>query len=65
MNGFIETEIGKFPIGWEIKRLDTLFTIQQGKQVSKKIGFDKMTQPQVIVNDIRLPHFMCYKSMIP
>ncbi len=31
-----KTEIGDFPCAWEVKRIDSSFDIQQGKQVSKK-----------------------------
>ena len=31
-----QTELGEFPADWKIERLDSLFTIQQGKQVSRK-----------------------------
>lgn len=31
-----ETEIGIFPSHWDIKRVDQVFSIQQGKQVSKR-----------------------------
>jgi type I restriction enzyme S subunit len=31
-----KTEIGDFPCAWEVKRIDSVFDIQQGKQVSKK-----------------------------
>lgn len=33
---FQQTEIGEFPVGWSIDRVDSAFDIQQGKQVSKK-----------------------------
>jgi type I restriction enzyme S subunit len=36
MNAGIQTEIGNFPMGWRVERFDSLFSIQQGKQVSKK-----------------------------
>lgn len=32
----LQTEIGKFPSGWEVDRVDSAFDIQQGKQVSKR-----------------------------
>jgi type I restriction enzyme S subunit len=31
-----QTEIGEFPSDWEIARIDSAFTIQQGKQVSSR-----------------------------
>ncbi|MCY4389898.1 MAG: restriction endonuclease subunit S [Desulfurellaceae bacterium] len=31
-----QTEIGKFPSTWKVGRVDSVFQIQQGKQVSKK-----------------------------
>jgi type I restriction enzyme S subunit len=31
-----ESEIGTFPSHWRVERVDKLFTIQQGKQVSKR-----------------------------
>ena len=31
-----QTEIGEFPTTWKVDRIDSAFTIQQGKQVSKK-----------------------------
>ena len=31
-----ESEIGEFPSSWDIDRVDSVFEIQQGKQVSKK-----------------------------
>ena len=31
-----QTEIGEFPSGWEIDRVDSVFDIQQGKQVSTR-----------------------------
>ncbi len=31
-----QTEIGRFPSAWEVRRVDSVFDIQQGKQVSKK-----------------------------
>ena len=31
-----QTEIGEFPSAWEVARIDSVFDIQQGKQVSKK-----------------------------
>jgi type I restriction enzyme S subunit len=31
----ISTEIGEFPGHWRVQRFDSLFTVQQGKQVSK------------------------------
>ena len=31
-----QTEIGEFPTTWMVDRIDSAFTIQQGKQVSKK-----------------------------
>ncbi|RLA51720.1 MAG: restriction endonuclease subunit S [Gammaproteobacteria bacterium] len=36
IRGFKQTEIGKFPLTWEVNRVDSAFCIQQGKQVSKK-----------------------------
>ena len=36
MGEMISTELGKFPATWRIQRFDSLFAIQQGKQVSKK-----------------------------
>jgi type I restriction enzyme, S subunit len=32
----LQTEIGKFPVGWRVDRFDSVFSVQQGKQVSKK-----------------------------
>ena len=32
----IESEIGSFPASWKVDRVDSVFEIQQGKQVSKK-----------------------------
>ncbi len=32
----LQTEIGNFPVGWRVDRFDSLFSVQQGKQVSKK-----------------------------
>ncbi len=45
MEGFINTEIGWIPENWEEKRVDDLFSIQQGKQVSKKnrIGHNQVS----------------------
>ena len=31
-----QTEIGEFPLTWKVSRVDSVFQIQQGKQVSKK-----------------------------
>jgi type I restriction enzyme S subunit len=31
-----QTEIGEFPLAWEINRIDSAFVIQQGKQVSSR-----------------------------
>ena len=31
-----QTEIGEFPAGWSVGRVDSAFDIQQGKQVSKR-----------------------------
>jgi hypothetical protein len=31
----LESEVGIFPEHWRVERVDKLFTIQQGKQVSK------------------------------
>ncbi len=36
MKGFKETEIGLIPEDWYVKYIADLFSIQQGKQVSKK-----------------------------
>ncbi|MCF6290816.1 MAG: restriction endonuclease subunit S [Desulfobacterales bacterium] len=36
MSSFIETEIGTYPDSWDVDRVDSVFGIQQGKQVSKK-----------------------------
>jgi len=36
MEGWKKTEIGLMPIDWEVNRIDNFFSIQQGKQVSKK-----------------------------
>ena len=33
---FQQLKIGAFPSTWEIDRVDSVFEIQQGKQVSKK-----------------------------
>jgi type I restriction enzyme S subunit len=30
------TELGEMPADWQIQRFDSLFTVQQGKQISKK-----------------------------
>lgn len=30
------TELGEFPSDWRVQRFDSLFAVQQGKQVSKK-----------------------------
>lgn len=32
---FVATEIGEFPNNWPVQRFDSLFSVQQGKQVSK------------------------------
>ncbi|MDP3028640.1 MAG: restriction endonuclease subunit S [Deltaproteobacteria bacterium] len=34
--GIVSTEIGNIPANWQVQRFDSLFTVQQGKQVSKK-----------------------------
>lgn len=36
MSTRLQTEIGKFPIDWQVDRFDSIFSVQQGKQVSKK-----------------------------
>ena len=36
MGEMISTELGKLPATWRVQRFDSLFAIQQGKQVSKK-----------------------------
>ncbi|MCD6441173.1 MAG: restriction endonuclease subunit S, partial [Candidatus Marinimicrobia bacterium] len=36
MEEWKKTEIGLMPIDWEVNRIDNFFSIQQGKQVSKK-----------------------------
>lgn len=40
-----QTEIGDFPSGWKIDRVDSVFEIQQGKQVSKKNRNGKNQRP--------------------
>ncbi len=32
----VQTELGRLPAGWRVQRFDSLFVVQQGKQVSKK-----------------------------
>jgi len=36
MSNTVTSEIGAFPQEWRVDRLDSLFSVQQGKQVSKK-----------------------------
>ena len=36
MSAGLQTEIGNFPMDWQVDHFDSLFSIQQGKQVSKK-----------------------------
>lgn len=36
MSAMTSTELGKLPATWRVQRLDSLFAVQQGKQVSKK-----------------------------
>ena len=36
MADIVETEVGPLPASWTVRRFDSLFAIQQGKQVSKK-----------------------------
>ncbi|MDD5095614.1 MAG: restriction endonuclease subunit S, partial [Dehalococcoidia bacterium] len=31
----VQTELGRLPAGWRVQRFDSLFVVQQGKQVSK------------------------------
>ena len=40
-----QTEIGEFPSAWEVARIDSVFDIQQGKQVSKKNRDGKNQRP--------------------
>ena len=36
MDSLTSTELGTLPSGWRVQRFDSLFAVQQGKQVSKK-----------------------------
>lgn len=36
MDAFTSTELGSLPPDWRVQRFDSLFAVQQGKQVSKK-----------------------------
>ena len=36
MDAMVSTELGEFPAEWRVQRFDSLFAVQQGKQVSKK-----------------------------
>ena len=36
MDARTSTELGVLPLDWQIQRFDSLFDVQQGKQVSKK-----------------------------
>jgi type I restriction enzyme, S subunit len=36
MNASTQTELGQLPPDWRVERFDALFSVQQGKQVSKK-----------------------------
>ena len=35
MNATVSTELGALPVDWRVQRFDSLFAVQQGKQVSK------------------------------
>ena len=35
MGNTFSSELGVIPVNWQVKRFDSLFTVQQGKQVSK------------------------------
>jgi type I restriction enzyme S subunit len=36
MSAVHPTELGELPASWRVQRFDSLFVVQQGKQVSKK-----------------------------
>lgn len=39
------TELGELPVDWRVQRFDSLFTVQQGKQVSKKNRLGENQRP--------------------
>ena len=43
MNRSTQTELGVFPSDWQVQRFDSLFSVQQGKQVSRsnRMGEDQ------------------------
>jgi type I restriction enzyme S subunit len=45
MDATITTELGVFPSDWRVDRFDSLFDVQQGRQVSKKSRIGENQQP--------------------
>ncbi len=45
MDALASTELGTFPSDWKVQRFDSLFAVQQGKQVSKKNRVGKNQRP--------------------
>ncbi len=45
MNTLTSTELGELPVAWRVQRFDSLFAVQQGKQVSKKNRLGENQRP--------------------
>jgi type I restriction enzyme S subunit len=45
MHARTSTELGELPVDWRVQRFDSLFTVQQGKQVSKKNRLGENQRP--------------------
>src|SRR4030042_6149722 len=56
MQNFVDTEIGKLPQDWSIQRLDSLFTVRQGKQVSKSSRAGSNQRPFLRTSNVLWGH---------
>lgn len=52
MSELVETEVGKLPATWSVRRFDSLFTIQQGKQVSRRTRAGDNVRPFLRTKDV-------------
>lgn len=45
MHAVASTELGELPVDWQVRRFDSLFAVQQGKQVSRKNRIGENQRP--------------------